>query len=266
MLERVRTVPRTAQDFAAQIRTSWQKAVESILKTGKLLIAAKKALGHGKWATMFDGPNKLPFGDRTAQMLMEIAKHPILSNPKFISLLPPSWGTLHKLADLPGEALEEMLTDGTITADTTSKDVDEMRKKIRGDGVYIWPDLVGALNILIKFQAKWPDPNEIAKHVSDSEDVEDGVLARQLAVLPQWLIGLGNACQELEEESARKEQLDRARRRKLECEGEADLDSYDEPVEKPQSKKTLSFAERTRREIAGTRMRLRNGSEFPVEQ
>ena len=202
-----------------------------------------------------DDPKRLPFGERTAQILMEIAKHRLLSNPKFISVLPASWGTLHKLADLPDEALEEMLADGTITADTTSKDVDELRKKIRGDGVYIWPDLVEGLNTLIKFQAKWPDPTKFVKHVS--EDVE----ACELAVLPQWITGLWNACQELEQQSEREWQLEREQERQRE------LDSEEEPKARAAKKhpSLLSFAERNRREMARVRMRLRNGSEFPVE-
>jgi hypothetical protein len=95
MLGRVRITPSTEKEFAAQIRASWQKAVESIIETGKLLTAARQALGHGKWQTMFEGPDKLPFGERAAEMLMKIARDPVLSNPKFISVLPASWGTLH---------------------------------------------------------------------------------------------------------------------------------------------------------------------------
>jgi len=268
MLERIRTAPRTVDEFATRIRTNWRKLAEGIIETGKLLIKAKEVLGHGQWQTMFDenNPNRLPFGDRTAQMLMQIAKHPIISNPKFISVLPASWGTLHKLADLPDKALEAMLADGTISADTTSKEVDELRKKIRGDGIYIWANLREGLNTLIKFQANWPDPTEIADQVIE-EYWDEGTPLRELAVLPQWITGLCNACKQLEEESERKEQLNRERQRELESEDEAELDSEDEPALKARrSTKKLSFAERTRREIARARMRLRNGSEFPAEE
>ena len=54
MVHRVRIPRRTAKEFASEIRTSWQKAVGSIIETGKLLTTAKKALGHGKWQTMFE--------------------------------------------------------------------------------------------------------------------------------------------------------------------------------------------------------------------
>ena len=104
---------------------------------------------------------------------MKIGRDPILTNPKFISVLPASWGTLHKLAGLGEEALEEMLADGTITADTRSADVDEIRKKMRDGGIYLWGDLLEALETLIKFRAKWPDPAKIVKHVSASY-VEEG--------------------------------------------------------------------------------------------
>src|SRR5216684_7762077 len=89
--------------FAKKIQTAWQKAVSSILETGRLLIQAKQELAYGEFLLMIE--ERLPFGARTAQMLMRIAEHPVLSNTKFISHLPPSWGTLHRLTQLPEKAL-----------------------------------------------------------------------------------------------------------------------------------------------------------------
>ena len=47
--------------------------------------------------------DKVPFGVRTAQFLMAIAEHSILSNTKHASLLPPSWMTVYELTKLVEE-------------------------------------------------------------------------------------------------------------------------------------------------------------------
>jgi hypothetical protein len=60
----------------------------------------------------------LPFGDRTAQRLMEIARNPVLSNPTYRSLLPPSWRTLAELTRLPVPVLQQAIDDGKISPDT----------------------------------------------------------------------------------------------------------------------------------------------------
>jgi hypothetical protein len=59
-------------------------------------------------------------------MLMKIARHPALSNPKHVSVLPASWGTLHSLARFPAEDLEALIADGKITPDIERSEVDEL--------------------------------------------------------------------------------------------------------------------------------------------
>ena len=92
------TKKKQVEEFAKQINASWQKAVESIILTGQLLNKAKEAVGHGRFTSMVN--HDLPFGSRTAQMLMTIADHPVIGNPKFIAVLPPSWGTLYDLCHI----------------------------------------------------------------------------------------------------------------------------------------------------------------------
>jgi hypothetical protein len=112
--------------WAAQINAQWGKSVEAIVTTGRLLIEAKAELGHGEWGKLFSqrpytGP--VPFAIRTAQMLMVIAEHPILTNAKFVAHLPPSWGTLYELACMPDDELLSELEHGRIHPAMTRKDV-----------------------------------------------------------------------------------------------------------------------------------------------
>ena len=71
------------QQWANQINGHGQKAVESIIAMGRDLIAAKKQLGHGAWAQMFQAhpqavAKPLQFSLATAERLMTNARHGIL--------------------------------------------------------------------------------------------------------------------------------------------------------------------------------------------
>jgi hypothetical protein len=77
-----RTDSRRQRDWVAEIAEQWRKAVSGIVGAGKLLLEAQDRMPRGAWLEMVEG--RLPFGSRTAQRLMEIARHPALS---------PHWGT-----------------------------------------------------------------------------------------------------------------------------------------------------------------------------
>jgi hypothetical protein len=87
----------------------WQKQVTDILQVGRLLIQAKEELDSEAFKQL-----KLPFGERTAQALRRIAAHPVLSDAKHASLLPPCWATLDRLARLNHKVLRDRLADGKI--------------------------------------------------------------------------------------------------------------------------------------------------------
>jgi hypothetical protein len=108
-------------DWAGKIRVAWQKSVAAIFEVGDLLNAAKKTVPRGQFTTMIE--SKLPFGERTAQMLMGVADDPRLRNPKQISLLPPSWGTLYALSQLTDKQFKAALIQGMIKPDMSRADV-----------------------------------------------------------------------------------------------------------------------------------------------
>jgi hypothetical protein len=78
--------------YADRITATWQNAVQNIVEAGRLLIEAKGKVEHGDWLKLVE---ELPFGERRAQRLMEIARHPTHG-----SFLPPSWRTLYELSRL----------------------------------------------------------------------------------------------------------------------------------------------------------------------
>jgi hypothetical protein len=111
--------------FVTQITACCQRGVENILTAGRLLIEAKTKLPPGTFQVMIK--TKLPFSPRTAQMLMCIAEHPVISNANHGSHLPPSWRTLYELTKIPHKMLLAKIADGTIRADLERKDVARLK-------------------------------------------------------------------------------------------------------------------------------------------
>jgi hypothetical protein len=108
------------RDYASEIKHCWQVAVASIVTTGTLLNEAKANVDHGDWLKLVE---ELPFGEDTAQRLMAIARHPVISNTEHVRDLPPSWGTLYQLTRLPDDVLLARIEDHSIHPDMERKDV-----------------------------------------------------------------------------------------------------------------------------------------------
>jgi hypothetical protein len=116
-------------DYARRIRAAWQNSVEAIFEVGRLLTQAKAGLAHGEFETMV--ASALPFGPRTAQMLMRIAADERLTNTKHVSLLPPSWGTLYELTKLDDRKLEEVIAQRVVHPEMDRKDIAHVIKRER---------------------------------------------------------------------------------------------------------------------------------------
>lgn len=106
--------------WAIRISARWRMGVEAIIATGRLLNEAKAVLKHGGFGAVL---KQLPFGERQAQMLMAIANHPIASNPQYIALLPPSWGTIYDATRLPLPVFERAAAEGIIRPDMERADI-----------------------------------------------------------------------------------------------------------------------------------------------
>jgi len=109
--------PKTRSDFAAEIWADYKASLESILKTGNTLIAAKAALVHGQFEEMI--AHDLPFTASTAQRYMAVARDSRITNPAHAQLLPAAWPTLYELTKLKGEAFEQALSSGAINPKMT---------------------------------------------------------------------------------------------------------------------------------------------------
>jgi hypothetical protein len=79
---------------------------------GNILLEAKSKLPHGQWLPWIE--QDLRIGIRSAQILMFIARHPVISNATQESYLPPSPRTLYELCQLRPERLEQLINTGKV--------------------------------------------------------------------------------------------------------------------------------------------------------
>jgi hypothetical protein len=95
------------REYVARFIRARQKSVEGFVEQGQIILEAKNDLPHGELLIMYE---ELGFKNpRRPQMLKRIAEHPIISNAKYFSLLPPCYATLYQLGQNTPHKLKQML-------------------------------------------------------------------------------------------------------------------------------------------------------------
>jgi hypothetical protein len=104
---------------------------QSIIAGATKLIEAKAALkkSKGLFTRLVD---QLGMDLGKAERLMQIARHPVLSNSAHAPILPLSWMTLYTLAKLPPNVLEGFIADGAIYPKLERKEAERLVRKARG--------------------------------------------------------------------------------------------------------------------------------------
>lgn len=90
----------------------WRHSVETIIGMGQYLTKLKEQHSRDDIARMMKIDYNL--GSASIDRLVNVAKHPILSNPENFDKLPNGWGTLYELRLLPDEILIEKMRDGSL--------------------------------------------------------------------------------------------------------------------------------------------------------
>jgi hypothetical protein len=124
-----------AEYWAPRITAEWRKSVEAVIGVGRQLIAAKEAC-KGEFTRLFKGSDNavsdpLPFTVNTAERIMAVARHPILSDSAHVQTLPQSWGTLYELTKVPETDLAEAIATGKITPEMTRAEAAALRGRPR---------------------------------------------------------------------------------------------------------------------------------------
>jgi hypothetical protein len=107
--------------WAARIGAAWQKSIDAIFETGRLIAQAKAALPHGAFGQMIE--SELPFSGATARKLMIIAEDQRLTDRAHVNVLPPSWGTLYELTKLDDDTFKRRIAEGSIRPDMQRREV-----------------------------------------------------------------------------------------------------------------------------------------------
>jgi hypothetical protein len=164
-------------EHVRRITAAWQKTVDNIVETGRLLIGAKDDIGFQEMIRA-----ELPFSTGTAQRLMRVAEDRVLSNAAHAPHLPASWGTLYELAKLHkgGLDLETLIEEGAIHPKMERRDVLALLPEQRDDDLL--PDYEGS--------AKPEDEAGETTEVSDAAEVPSEKVSRFAYKLIQLDIAL----------------------------------------------------------------------------
>lgn len=112
--------------FAKAIRLRWNKARESILEVGRLIIEARKTLSPEEFSKF--RKLDLPFDYSVLQKLCALAESARINDPNNKRLLPHSWNTLYEIVQLPDEAFEFGVKEGIINEKTPWKKIKDLRQ------------------------------------------------------------------------------------------------------------------------------------------
>lgn len=111
------------------ICNAWSGLISSVIDAGRYLIELKDQTDHGRWVQLIR--ERLPFSEDTAQKLIKIAAHPVLSNAEHARLLPSAWSQLAEIANVEPDTLKDALDNGLITPTMTRQDIRELSRRLR---------------------------------------------------------------------------------------------------------------------------------------
>jgi hypothetical protein len=107
--------------LTSRFRRAMGKGVEGILEAGRVLKEAKDTLEHGQYTTWVE--DELKFGDvRKAELFSFLSRHEVISNPVYLTRLPPSPRTLWELTRFNPSRLRSLIESGAIHSALTRED------------------------------------------------------------------------------------------------------------------------------------------------
>lgn len=107
---------KSLTSYAQKIGAAWHRAAESIIEVGCMLNEAEDKLGPPGFRELRKQlQNDKVMSGATISKLKIIAQNALLTAPKRVQLLPPSYETLYNLSRWDDANLEQGFSDGTIS-------------------------------------------------------------------------------------------------------------------------------------------------------
>jgi hypothetical protein len=107
-----------------EVRAALGGVVSATVEVGRTIQTAKQHLGRGSFQTFIRNP-EFPLDDRSAQMLLRIASHPVLVDDANHPDLPSGTVPLYMLSGLDSDVVESGLESGRVHPAMTVKQVKE---------------------------------------------------------------------------------------------------------------------------------------------
>jgi hypothetical protein len=119
---------RTLVDFRDRITTSWNRTVEGLFDTSKLLVDAEDSLDTGEWEEL---KNTLPFRDSVRSMMMSIGKSKRFNKQSIREKLPPNYNILYEYSQLEDDQWDMAVADGIVDTDVSTEAVRKWKDGIK---------------------------------------------------------------------------------------------------------------------------------------
>jgi hypothetical protein len=117
---------KTVAEFATSILAAWHRSFDGVIEAGRLWDHAKATLSKKELAEL---KAETKFSDTTISKLISVAKNPRITNQKYRTFLPSSYGTLYELTHLSDAEFEAAFKDGALRPDIQREEVMALRGK-----------------------------------------------------------------------------------------------------------------------------------------
>ena len=119
---------RKVVDYRDRITTSWNRTVEGLFDTSKLIVDAEESLDTSEWEEL---KNSLPFGDSVRSMMMSIGKSNRFNKQSIRKRLPPNYNILYEYSQLDDDQWEMAVSDGIVDTDVSTAAVRKWKDTIK---------------------------------------------------------------------------------------------------------------------------------------
>ena len=121
-------MPRESDNYlkySKQFKQDYTASTADIIDNSKLLFLAREDLTDKSWKAL---QHKVKLSERVTQMLTKIGKNKILTQTKYINVLPGTYGAIYQLTKFDDKKLKSILDSGKINSKTTRQQINILRR------------------------------------------------------------------------------------------------------------------------------------------